>query len=185
MKNNDRKKPAARKARGEGRAQGASKAQGEGRVRTAKMQAARIRKAAAARRTPKAANIHRTPEAQPDAPEMPARPMRKAGRTPWRRKHSVPAERVVVVPPALVSAVQKAYVDWLWQAYRGRKRGLEYLGGQIGLSRPALTKVLQRRNSVRLATFVKACFLQPGTCVLVAEAGGWRLVIQWSLNKAT
>lgn len=101
-----------------------------------------------------------------------------------RRKEVVKPERVV--SGQVIDLVQKAFFDWLWQAYRGRKLPVGDIAAEVGLTRQGLTKVLKRESKkMQFATFLQACFVRPGVdSGITIAAEGWKIELRWAIERS-
>jgi hypothetical protein len=77
-----------------------------------------------------------------------------------------------IVSYEMMSVILRAWQDWVWGGYRGKACAIKAVAEEIALTRQGLTKVLRRKGDSKFTTFLKTCFLKPGTEGGITGGGG-------------
>jgi hypothetical protein len=103
-----------------------------------------------------------------------------------RRKWKVVGLPEPVVSERVLELLQRAFLIWLWRAYRSRDLPVEDVAAEIGTTRQGFTNLLKPNAEFFFRMFLRTCFLvreRETSITIVAE--GWKIQLRWRSNEAT
>jgi hypothetical protein len=90
-----------------------------------------------------------------------------------------------IVSEAMLAAARKAFLEWVWQAFRSRDRSVEHVASAIALTRQGFARLLRRQGKrVFFDTFLSTCFLRlERECGFTIAVEGWQIELRWRVER--